>query len=120
MPMPMRRGSSRWKRRRRASGSSALPPPGARRCATTPDMDAFRRATSYVQALWIVADSQECTMKLSTARVQQTLSQLEEQTIFQDARAIPDDNPAIPQLNELFGDHTFFLDSDGLHIVEPA
>lgn len=59
-------------------------------------------------------------MKLSTARVQQTLSQLEEQTIFQDARAIPDDNPAIPQLNELFGDHTFFLDSDGLHIVEPA
>ena len=59
-------------------------------------------------------------MKLSTARVQRTLSQLEEQTMFQDARAIPDDNPAIPRLNELFGDHTFFINGDGLHIVEPA
>ena len=59
-------------------------------------------------------------MKLSTARVQRTLSQLKEQTMFQDARAIPDDDPEIPQLNQLFGDHTFFIDSDGLHIVESA
>jgi hypothetical protein len=26
----------------------------------------------------------------------------------------------VSQLNELFGERTFFLDSDGLHIVEPA
>ena len=26
----------------------------------------------------------------------------------------------IPQLNNLFGEHTFFLDSHGLNIVEPA
>jgi hypothetical protein len=26
----------------------------------------------------------------------------------------------LPRLNELFGDHTFFLDSKGLNIVEPT
>ncbi len=52
-------------------------------------------------------------MKLSTARVQRTLSQLE-------AREIPEDHPLVPQLNMLFGEHTFFLDGDGLIIVEPA
>jgi hypothetical protein len=26
----------------------------------------------------------------------------------------------LPQLNSLFGEHTFFLDSHGLNIVEPA
>jgi hypothetical protein len=26
----------------------------------------------------------------------------------------------IPQLNDLFGEHTFFLDRNGLNIVEPA
>jgi hypothetical protein len=26
----------------------------------------------------------------------------------------------VPQLNSLFGEHTFFLDSNGLNIVEPA
>jgi hypothetical protein len=36
------------------------------------------------------------------------------------ARAIPDDHPVIPQLNDLFGEHTFFLDRKGLNIVEPA
>ncbi len=36
------------------------------------------------------------------------------------AQAIPDDHPALPQLNGLFGDHTFFLDSHGLNIVEPV
>jgi hypothetical protein len=27
-----------------------------------------------------------------------------------EAQAIPDDHPVIPQLNDLFGEHTFFLD----------
>jgi hypothetical protein len=31
----------------------------------------------------------------------------------------PDDHPLVPQLNELFGDHTFFLDRNGLNVVEP-
>jgi len=59
-------------------------------------------------------------MKLSTTLLKRTLNQLEEQPAFQDAEVVPEDNPAIPQLNQLFGDHTFFLDSDGLHIVEPT
>jgi hypothetical protein len=52
-------------------------------------------------------------MKLTSARVERTLSQF-------GAQAIPDNHPAVPQLNEIFGDHTFFLAGDGLHIVEPA
>src|SRR5262245_20258093 len=51
-------------------------------------------------------------MKLTSAQVERTLGQFE-------ARAIPDDHPVIPQLNDLFGEHTFFLDRNGLNIVEP-
>ena len=51
-------------------------------------------------------------MKLTSAQVERTLSQLAE------GQAIPDSHPVVPQLNELFGDHTFFLDSNGLNIVE--
>jgi hypothetical protein len=52
-------------------------------------------------------------MRLTSALVERTLSQLE-------AEAIPDNHPAVPQLRGLFGDHTFFLDGNGLNIVEPA
>jgi hypothetical protein len=52
-------------------------------------------------------------MKLNSAQLQRTLGQFE-------ARPIPDDHPLIPQLNDLFGEHTFFLDSHGLNIVEPV
>jgi len=52
-------------------------------------------------------------MKLSSALVERTLTQV-------DAQAIPDNHPVIPQLNSLFGDHTFFLDGNGLKIVELA
>jgi hypothetical protein len=52
-------------------------------------------------------------MKLTSAQVERTLGQIE-------ARAIPEDHPVVPQLNDLFGEHTFFLDSNGLNIVEPA
>jgi hypothetical protein len=51
-------------------------------------------------------------MKLSSTQVEQTLSQFK-------AQAIPEDDPVVPKLNELFGDHTFFLDSNGLNVVEP-
>ena len=52
-------------------------------------------------------------MKLTSAQVERALGQIE-------AQPIPDDHPVVPQLNELFGEHTFFLDSNGLNIVEPA
>jgi hypothetical protein len=52
-------------------------------------------------------------MKLNSAQLERTLGQFE-------ARAIPDDHPLIPQLNDLFGEHTFFLDRNGLNIVEAA
>ena len=35
-----------------------------------------------------------------------------------EAQAIPESHPVLPRLNELFGDHTFFVDSNGLNIVE--
>jgi hypothetical protein len=52
-------------------------------------------------------------MKLASAMIERTLDQFE-------AEALPDNHPAVPQLSELFGDHTFFLDTNGLNIVEPA
>jgi hypothetical protein len=52
-------------------------------------------------------------MKLNTALVERTLDQF-------DAQAIPENHPVVHQLNSLFGDHTFFLDANGLNIVEPT
>ena len=51
-------------------------------------------------------------MKLNSVQVEQTLTQFE-------AHVIPEDHPLVPELNELFGDHTFFLDGNGLNVVEP-
>jgi hypothetical protein len=50
-------------------------------------------------------------MKLSAVRVERTLSQIE-------AQALPDNHPSVPRLNEMFGEHTFFLDQNGLNIVQ--
>jgi len=52
-------------------------------------------------------------MKLSSTQLKQTLSQFE-------AEVLPDNHPAVPQLNDLFGNHTFFLDTRGLKVLEPA
>jgi hypothetical protein len=54
-----------------------------------------------------------CGMKMNSAQIEQTLNQF-------DAQAIPAGHPAMPQLERLFGNHTFFLDSEGLNIVEPV
>jgi len=51
-------------------------------------------------------------MKLTSIQVEQTLNQIR-------AEAIPEDDPVISELNDLFGDHTFFIDDNGLNIVEP-
>jgi hypothetical protein len=64
-------------------------------------------------ALLRKTQSKERAMKLTSAQVERTLSQFE-------AQALPDSHPMVRQLNELFGDHTFFLDGNGLNIVEPA
>jgi hypothetical protein len=52
-------------------------------------------------------------MKLNSTQVDQTLS------LFH-AEVFPDSHPAVRELNGLFGDHTFFLDSSGLNVLEPA
>jgi hypothetical protein len=52
-------------------------------------------------------------MKLKTPLIEQTLTQFQ-------AQAIPEDHPVMPELSNLFGDHTFFIDNSGLHIVEPG
>ena len=52
-------------------------------------------------------------MKLSPAQVERTVNQLQ-------IEAIPDNHPLVPQLNRLFGEHSYFLDQNSLSIVEPA
>jgi hypothetical protein len=55
----------------------------------------------------------ESCMKLNSAQVERALTQFE-------AQALPDDHPVVPQLASMFGDHTFFIDSGGLNVLEPA
>jgi hypothetical protein len=52
-------------------------------------------------------------MKLTSSQVEKTLAQYS-------AQPIPENHDLASQLSALFGDHTFFLDSNGLSIVEPA
>lgn len=52
-------------------------------------------------------------MKLNSTQVKQTLSQM-------NAHVLPDNHPAVTQLTDVFGDHTFFLDEQGLKVLEPA
>jgi hypothetical protein len=52
-------------------------------------------------------------MRLDSDMVERALDQFE-------AKALPNDNPVVPKLNEMFGDHTFFVNNDGRHIIEPA
>lgn len=52
-------------------------------------------------------------MKLSQPHLDRALSQL-------NAQAVPENHPVMGQLSDLFGEHTFFLDAEGLTIIEPA
>jgi len=47
-------------------------------------------------------------MKMSSQMVERALSQLE-------AEAVPENHPAVTQLNRLFGDHTYFIDHRTVH-----
>jgi hypothetical protein len=51
-------------------------------------------------------------MRLSNAQVRDVLGQLD------DAMVVPPENPALQQLESVFGFHTFFLRQSGLHVVE--
>jgi hypothetical protein len=57
-------------------------------------------------------------MKMNTAQIQQTLHTLNAAEL--NAEAIPAGHPMMSQLERLFGDHTYILDSRGLNIVEPV
>jgi hypothetical protein len=52
-------------------------------------------------------------MKLTSEQVKQTINQL-------GAQVLPDEHPAMPQLNSMFGEHTFFVDESGLKVLEPT
>jgi hypothetical protein len=52
-------------------------------------------------------------MKLNSTQVQQALNQMS-------AQVLPDDHPAVAQLTDMFGDHTFFLDKNGLKVLAPT
>ena len=36
-----------------------------------------------------------------------------------ESEPLAEDDPALAKLKETFGDHSFFLDARGLHIIEP-
>ena len=52
-------------------------------------------------------------MKMNTAQIEQALNQFQ-------AEPIPMEHPMMPQLERLFGEHTYFLDGNGLNIIEPV
>lgn len=52
-------------------------------------------------------------MKLSAKQTERTANQI-------GAQPVPEDHPVVPQLTQIYGDHTFFLDKEGLDIVEAA
>jgi hypothetical protein len=72
-----------------------------------------RKATQSGGGGGLPSNTQEYVMKLNATQLKQTLNQY-------DAQVLPDDHPAVTQLNNLFGDHTFFLDGDGLKVLEPT
>lgn len=51
-------------------------------------------------------------MKLTSTHVSQAPNQIR-------AEAVPESFPAVEQFIRVFGDHTFFIDEEGLSIVEP-
>lgn len=50
-------------------------------------------------------------MRLTTAALERTMKQF-------NAQPVPDDHPLVDRLNSVFGEHTFLLGAEGLHIVE--
>jgi hypothetical protein len=103
----------------RPQGAEARLLPSRRCCVArtiTIDLEATKTRNAWRLALLAQTDKlnrKDGAMKLTSAQVERTMSQFEVQ-------ALPDNHPAVPELNELFGEHTFLLDSNGLNILEPA
>jgi hypothetical protein len=57
------------------------------------------------------AKDQEQAMKLNEAQISKILSQFR-------AQVLAEDHPAAAHFCELFGQHTFFLNATGLHVLE--
>jgi hypothetical protein len=49
-------------------------------------------------------------MKLNQTQISKTLAQFR-------AQVLAEDHPAVSQFCEMFGEHTFFLDARGLHVL---
>lgn len=56
-------------------------------------------------------------MKMNSDQIERTLHKMNAEEM--NAEPIPAGHPMIPQLERLFGDHTYFLNDSGLSIVEP-
>jgi hypothetical protein len=52
-------------------------------------------------------------MKLAEANIQKALNQL-------NVKAVPAGHPMEAKFCETFGEHTFFLDAEGLSVIEPV
>lgn len=50
-------------------------------------------------------------MKLSANQITHTADEI-------GAQPVPEDHPIVMQLTRIYGDHTFFLDGEGLEIIE--
>ena len=48
-----------------------------------------------------------------------TATQITRAAELLDARPVPENSQMGPELKRLFGDHSFFLTSSGLHFIEP-
>jgi hypothetical protein len=57
------------------------------------------------------AKDREQTVKLNKTQITKTLSQFQ-------AQVLAEDHPVVAKFYELYGQHTFFLDARGLHVLE--
>jgi hypothetical protein len=73
----------------------------------------YQKGAGERPAAFSALKKEEPTMKLNAEQITKTLNQLP-------VELLPEDHPIVPQLNRLFGDHTFFLGQSGLSIVESA
>jgi hypothetical protein len=70
-----------------------------------------RRSALLVGERLTVPSQGTGAMKLKDTQVEHVLDQLP-------AEVIPDDHPTVRELESVFGPHTFFIGSEGLHVVE--
>jgi hypothetical protein len=77
----------------------------------TPTLRSGQREQVLKRGAWF--GRKEHDMKLTASQIERAANQL-------DARPIPENSRMSPELKRAFGDHSFFLTSNGLHFIEPA